>query len=144
LNFADFFALMPPDNAVTVAAGSPVQFPRDGPTNSVIVRASASTFVLPAIGIYQVTFAVTVAEPGQLILALNSGAGFVELGQTVVGRAVAASQIVGTFLINTTVANSVIEVRNPAANLLPLTITPLTGGTLPVSAHLVITQINIP
>jgi hypothetical protein len=135
---------MPPDNAVPVAAGSPVQFPRNGPTNSVIVRASASTFVLPAIGHYQVTFGVTVLEPGQLVLALDSGAGFVELGQTVVGRTVGASQIVGSFLIDTTVTNSVIEVRNPAANLFPLTITPLTGGALPVSAHLVITQINIP
>ena len=30
LAFADFFALMPPDNAVTVAVGRDVDFPQDG------------------------------------------------------------------------------------------------------------------
>ena len=33
LIFADFFALMPPDNAATVAPGSDVNFPQDGPTS---------------------------------------------------------------------------------------------------------------
>lgn len=36
----------------------------------------------------------------------------------------------------------VLTVRNPAGNAAALTITPLAGGTRPVSAHLVITQIN--
>src|SRR5688500_14279489 len=31
VQFAEFFALMPPDNASTVAAGAPVEFPQDGP-----------------------------------------------------------------------------------------------------------------
>lgn len=29
LNFADFYALMPPDNAATVAPGTDVSFPQD-------------------------------------------------------------------------------------------------------------------
>ena len=32
LGFADFYALMPPDNAATVAPGTDVSFPQDGPT----------------------------------------------------------------------------------------------------------------
>ena len=46
---ADFFALMPPDNAATVAVGADVQFPQDGPNSSAgtISRTSASTFNLP-------------------------------------------------------------------------------------------------
>ena len=33
LGFADFYALMPPDNAATVAPGTDVSFPQDGPTS---------------------------------------------------------------------------------------------------------------
>lgn len=32
LGFADFYALMPPDNAATVAPGTDVSFSQDGPT----------------------------------------------------------------------------------------------------------------
>ena len=39
LNFADFYALMPPDNSATVALGTDVSFPQDGPNSgSDIVR----------------------------------------------------------------------------------------------------------
>lgn len=37
---------------------------------------------------------------------------------------------------------SILTVRNPADNSTALTITPNAGGTNPVSAHLVITQIQ--
>ena len=44
---AEFFALMPPDNAPTVAPGTAVQFPQTGPTvGSSITRTGASTFQL--------------------------------------------------------------------------------------------------
>ena len=87
-------------------------------------------------------FQVSVNEAGQLVLTLNGGAGAVELAPTVVGRATGTSQIIGMSLVTTTVANSVLTVRNPAANATALTITPLAGGASPVSAHLVITQIQ--
>lgn len=75
--------------------------------------------IVPArIGTYQILFEVSVDEAGQLMLTLNGE----DLAYTVVGRATGASQIEGT----------------AAA----LTITPLAGGTRPVSAHLVITQIG--
>ena len=34
ISFADFYALMPPDNAATVAPGTDVSFPEDGPSSS--------------------------------------------------------------------------------------------------------------
>lgn len=138
LGFADFFALMPPDNAATVAPGTDVSFPQNGPTSgTTIARTGPSTFNLAAIGTYQVLFQVSVTEPGQLILTLNGA----DLAYTVVGRATGTSQIVGIALVQTTAINSILTVRNPAGNAAALTITPLAGGTRPVSAHLVITQI---
>jgi len=129
---------MPPDNAVTVAVGSDVDFPEDGPTSgATITRLTASSFSLGSIGTYQVLFQVSVDEAGQLILTLNGA----DLAYTVVGRATGTSQIVSMALVTTTVVNSILTVRNPVGNPTALTITPLAGGTRPVSAHLVITQI---
>ncbi len=138
--FSDFFALMPPNNSATVAVGADVSFPQNGPASlgGAISRTGPSSFALSAIGTYQVMFQVSVDEPGQLNLTLNSA----ELAYTVVGRATGTDQIVGVSLVTTTVANSVLTVRNPAGNSTALTITPLAGGTSPVSAHLVITQIK--
>lgn len=45
-------------------------------------------------------------------------------------------------IVTTTQSNSVLTVRNPAGNAAALTITPLAGGTRPVSAHLVIVQLQ--
>ena len=138
--FADFYAMMPPDNAATVSVGANVPFPQDGPASGGggIIRTSADTFLLVASGTYQVSFQVSVNEPGQLALALNDA----ELPYTTVGRATGTSQIVGTALITTPTANSLLSVRNPAVNFTALTITPLAGGAHPVSAHLVITRLQ--
>ncbi|UQD51337.1 collagen-like protein [Bacillus methanolicus] len=139
LAFADFFALMPPDNATTVAPGTDVDFPQDGPNSGTdIVRATSDSFTLSEIGTYQVLFQVSVDEPGQLILTLNGA----DLAYTVVGRATGTSQIVGMALVQTSVINSILTVRNPAGNSTALTITPLAGGTRPVSAHLIITRLQ--
>jgi len=85
-----------------------------------------------------ITLALGATEAGQLILTLNGE----DLPETVVGRATGTSQIVGMSLVTTTTVNSVLTVRNPAGNAAALTITPLAGGTRPVSAHLVITQLG--
>ena len=139
LDYADFYALMPPDNAATVAPGTDVSFPEDGPTSGpTIVRTGLSSFNLSEIGTYQISFQVSASEAGQLILTLNG----VDLAYTVVGRETGDSQIVGMALVETTVIDSVLTVRNPAGNATDLTITPLAGGTRPVSAHLVIMQIE--
>ena len=137
--FADFFALMPPDNAATVAPGTDVDFPQDGPNSGGgIARLGPDAFSLSAIGTYQVLFQVSIDEPGQLLLTLNGA----DLPYTVSGRATGTSQITGMALVQTNAINSVITVRNPAGNSTALTITPLAGGTRPVSAHLVITRIQ--
>ena len=72
MNYADFFALMPPDNAATVAPGTDVSFPQDGPSSgSGITRSGPDSFNLAEIGSHQVLFQVSVTEAGQLILTLN-------------------------------------------------------------------------
>ena len=130
---------MPPDNAATVAPGTDVSFPQDGPNNGAeIARTGASSFNLSQIGVYQILFEVSIDEAGQLLLTLNGA----DLVYTVVGRATGASQIVGMAIIETTMVDSILTVRNPAGNAAALTITPLAGGTRPVSAHLVIIQIQ--
>jgi hypothetical protein len=51
--FAEFFALMPPDNPATIAPGDDVNFPQDGPTSATtITRTGPSMFNLSAIGTY--------------------------------------------------------------------------------------------
>jgi hypothetical protein len=45
-------------------------------------------------------------------------------------------------LVTTSTINSTLNVRNPAGSATGLTITPLSGGTQSVAAHLVITQIQ--
>ena len=139
LGYADFYALMPPDNAATVAPGTDVSFPQDGPNSGTdITRLGADSFQLGPIGTYQVFFEVSVTEAGQLILTLNGA----DLPYTVVGRATGTSQIIGMALVETTAENSVLTVRNPEGTAEALTITPLAGGVRPVSAHLVIVQIQ--
>lgn len=138
-NFADFFALMPPDNAATVAVGADVQFPQNGPTSATtITRVSPSSFNLATVGSYLVQFQVSVDEPGQLILTLNG----VDVAYTVVGRDTGTTQIVGVTVINTATPNTVLTVRNPSGNSTALTITPDAGGARPVSAQLVILQLT--
>ncbi|PYZ96929.1 hypothetical protein CR205_14745 [Alteribacter lacisalsi] len=139
LDFADFYALMPGDNADTVGAGENVDFPQDGPSGAAggITRTGADTFNLEAIGAYQVFFQVSVTEAGQLILTLDGN----DLAYTVVGRATGTSQIVGLAIVQTVTENSILTVQNPTGNPTALTITPVAGGARSVSAHLVITRL---
>ena len=137
-DYSNFFALMPGDNSATVAVGAPVQFPQDGPSSGVIVRMDASSFKLPAVGTYEITWQVSVAEPGQLQLAV----GGVGLPNTVVGRATGTSQIVGSTMITTVDADSIVSVISPAGNSTALTITPVAGGASPVSATLSIRLVS--
>lgn len=139
--YAEFYALMPSDNAATVAAGAPVEFPRNGPAMGPIARLTPADFLLPSIGTYSINFSVSVTEPGQLIIALDSGGVTAELPYTAYGRATGTSQISGDALVTTTVANSSIELRNPKGNTPALTITPSAGGTQPAVASIVIQRL---
>lgn len=138
-DFAEFFALMPPDNEATVAPGVDVEFPQTvGAVNANISRTGASSFNLLPIGVYLVFAQVSVTEPGQLVLTLNG----TELAYTVVGRAGGTDQIVVESIVITTSINSILTVRNPATNATALTITPVAGGNNPVSADLVILRLQ--
>lgn len=135
--FASFFALMPGDNAATVAVGAAVQFPQNGPTSGTITRTGPSTFNVPTIGTYEVSWQVSVSEAGQLVAALNG----TQVANTVAGRATGTSQIMNSVFITTTLVNSVLDIRNPAGNAAALTITPIAGGTNAVSAWLTIKRL---
>src|ERR1700730_5368842 len=137
-NFAEFFALMPPDNAATVAPNTAVQFPQNGPMSGTIARLGAGTFNLPNVGTYRMSFSVSVTEPGQLVVSLNTA----QLPYTVYGRATGTSQIAGTALVQTSTVNSVLSINNPVGKSPPLTITPVAGGVDPAVASLVIEQIK--
>jgi len=136
---ADFFALMPGDNAATIAPGADLSFPQNGPTfGTDILRLGASSFSLISVGIYQVLFQVSITESGQLCIVLNAG----QNPATVVGRATGTSQLVCICLIKTLLPNSILSIRNPLGEAIALTMTPVAGGSNPVSAHLVITRVN--
>jgi hypothetical protein len=138
--FAEFYALSPPDNSATIPSGAAVQFPQDGPQDGsgAITRSNGSTFDLTGIGTYEVSFQVSVNEPGQLELTLNG----TEQPYTVVGRATGTSQIVGESLIRTAVTDSLLTIANPSGESTALTITPLAGGTHAVSASVVIRKLG--
>ena len=135
--FAEFFALAPPDNAATVSIGGAVDFPQDGPEDGNIQRLSQDAFVLPDIGVYRVSFVVPVSEAGQLQLTLDG----TPLAYTLAGRATGTSQISGESLVQTTTANAVIQVVNFTSSS-ALTITPLAGGTAPVASTLIVEQLR--
>ena len=135
--FAEFFALAPPDNAAPVSIGGAVDFPQDGPEDGNIARLSQDAFVLPDIGVYRVSFVVPVSEAGQLQLTLDG----TPLAYTLVGRATGTSQISGDALVQTTTANAVIQVVNFTSSS-ALTITPLAGGTAPVASTLIVEQLR--
>jgi hypothetical protein len=137
LNCSDFYALMPEDNTATIAPGTAVSFPKNGVSNSVITRLNSTQFNLPKIGTYQITFQVSINEPGQLVIVLNNS----EISSSIVGRATGTSNLIGVSLLSTTIANSVLSINNPSGNSTALTITPLAGGKKAVSAHLVIVQL---
>lgn len=139
-SYADFYALMPSDNAVAIAVGADVAFPQNGPSsNSDVIRVSASTssFTLVSIGTYHICFSVPVSIAGQLVVTLNG----VELPQGVFGRAALTSPIGGSLILTTVTANSVITIRNPAGNTAALPITASAGGASAVSSHLVVTRL---
>lgn len=110
----------------TVGTGR-VPFPQDGPALG-IARIDASSFMLPTVGTYEITFRVHTTEPGQLQLELNG----VDLAETVavnMNPTAGGHPIIGNFFITTTTPNSVVAVVNPAGNTPALTITPANGAS---------------
>lgn len=138
--FADFYALMPSDNAGIVFPGQAIQFPQNSASSGTgIFRSGTSTFILQDIGSYEIMFAVSVTEPAQLMVSLNG----TPLTYTAVGRGSGTTQIVGMSIITTSVINSTLSVINSNTSPAAITITPNAGGSglAPVSAHLMIKKL---
>ncbi len=136
--FSEFYALMPSDNTATIAAGTAIAFPQNGPTTGTIIRSNVTDFILPDIGTYSVNWQVSISEAGQLVIRING----TENASTVVGRATGTSQIMGNAIIITTLPNSILSIAHPVGNTPALTLTPWAGGTHAVSATLNITRIQ--
>ena len=139
LAFADFYALMPPDNPEDIAPGEDVAFPQTAFIgNTGIFRNDSTSFTLVEPGVYQVQFIATTLQAGQLVITLNGN----ELPYTVFGKDATTSQLTGIALINTTEEDAIITIRNPANAEDVVTLTPNAGGPNAVAAHLVILQLQ--
>lgn len=150
LGYAMFYGLTagtgnggPTDYGATVAAKTlagtgRVPFPRDGPL-SVITRIDSSSFTLPAIGTYLITFKVHTTEPGQLQLELD-GADLPETIAPNMNPTSGGHLLVGNAYITTSVPNSVLAVINPSGNTPALTITPADGSSTHANAQSITIQ----
>ena len=138
LGYADFYALMPADNAVAIAPGEDVAFPEQSFIGSTsITRTTDSSFTFTEAGIYLVLFNAAVSEAAQLVLTVDG----TELSYTVSGTDSPLSQITGLSVISAG-ENSVLTVSNPASATASVTLTPSAGGASAVSAHLTIIRLE--
>ena len=137
LNYADFYALMPTDNADPIAPSGAVEFPRIGVSDGVILQSSDTEIALTEVGTYLVSFTLPLTQSGQVVLALNG----TELPYTIVGNGGDNTQLTGMALVTTTQATDLLSLQNPSAATTSLTLTPSAGGTQPVSAHLLVLRI---
>ena len=138
LGYADFYAIMPPENAAVIAPGEAVEFPEQsfiGGTN--VTRTSDSEFTFTESGIYLVFFNAATSEAAQLVPAINT----TELSFALAGKDSALSQLSGMAII---AANDgdVLTLRNPASATSSVTLSPNAGGNSPVTAHLIIIRLQ--
>jgi hypothetical protein len=130
------------DNPLAILPGKAVHFPNPAinPYGTIQrVTGSSSDFILPANGLFEVTFQVGVQNAGELVVVLNGN----ELLMTVVGKP-GSGVIVGISIISTP-ANipSILSINNLlGAPLGGLKIDEATGAlSRPLSCHLIIKQI---
>jgi hypothetical protein len=143
LGFAQFFR-SPVAGFGTIAVDTAVPFSSDGPAFGGIIRDGAADgrFILPAAGVYDISWMVSVDEPGQLAVFLDDGAGLLFVPETMSGRATGTNEITNRVLIETTTANALIEIRNHSSSAGALTMTPNPGGTSDGTTSLVITRLK--
>jgi hypothetical protein len=148
-DYAMFYSVTP---SATTAPGANMAFPVNGPTSAGgITRLSTTTFNLAAVGTYEVSYQVsdtTGATQLQLLLvglppAVDVPVNGTVQPQSVVGRAVGATQLAGDVLITTTVPNTILAVNNPAGNANTIVQTPPDGTeTKQNAATLVIKRLS--
>lgn len=133
LDYAMFYAT-PVGGFAPIAIDESVPFDADGVamTGTGIVRdgVSDTTFILGLAGDYDISWQLSVDEPGQTAIYLEdpSPGAFVFQPETLAGRATGTNQITNRVIIRTTTAGAKIRIQNhssPAA----ITLTPLPGGT---------------
>ena len=131
------------DNPDPIEAGESIKFPSPAinPYGSIqrLSGSSASEFVLPAKGVFEITYEVTIQNTGELVIVLNG----TELSMTVVGKS-GGGQIIGMAIISTPVGvPSVLSINNPSTAVAGgLKVDEATGAlTQPLSCHLIIKQL---
>lgn len=143
----------------SVAAGSAINFPRASApavggiaiNDPGVAQTDNTEFILPSVGTYRVQWQVSIDEPGQLALFINTaptpggGGTFTQVtaasgtpGNT--GRATGTSLITGDVVFVNSVAGSVIQIRN-YSSAAALTVTPIPGGTQAQAVSLFITRL---
>lgn len=135
-SYATFYALMPTDNAITIAPNEPIDFPTTATKTNDITVTSPSVFTVTTAGNYLVMFQASTTEGGQLQLTVNN----TPIAYTTVGKAGENTQIVG-FAILPLAANDAISVINPQASTTGITLTQNAGGASAVAAQLVIAKL---
>jgi hypothetical protein len=137
-SFASFWT-EPVAGQPTIAIDAEVPFTSAGASFGGIVRngVTIGEFVLPNIGVYDISWMVSVAEAGQLALFLNG----VFQPETLAGRATGTNQITNRVLVTTTSANSIIKIVNHSSAS-ALTLTPLPGGTSAGATYLTVVQLG--
>jgi hypothetical protein len=109
-------------------------------------------FLLPSIGVYHVTWHISVDEAAQFSLWISTtanpapGGQFIDLVTALgtpghIGQATGTSQFYGDVVFRNTVAGSVIQVRNYASSGGTVTVTPLPGGTQAQAVVLIIQRL---
>ena len=126
---------MPGDNG-SVAPGSDIALPQDGPNQGTITRASPTTFTLGAIGTYRVAFAASV-DGGVVLQLILDG---VAVPAASFGKWGSGSIVSGELFITTSVANSSLTLRNTGFSYIFMT--PDYSGPSPIAAHLTIQQLS--
>ena len=132
LGYANFYALMPPDNPAPIPAGGDIAFPNDAVNTGIITRTSDTEFSALEAGTYLVYYSATFTEGAQMALTVNGA----EIAYTVVGRRDGDTQLSGMALI-TVSAGDTVTVRYPEGTGADVILTPTSGGTEPVAAQLI-------
>lgn len=155
IDWAEFYAQQdaPPfdnDNPNPIAPGDAIRFPNAG-----ISKGTGKIFIDNAIspigtalrltdpGTYQIDYSVVLAGAGQLVIALDDGAGFVEQVADYIGIA-SAGLLSEQVFITTVEPNINLFIVNPQNQTTPITLTAGAGstGNATTNARVRITQIK--
>ncbi|KAN0036390.1 hypothetical protein ACTFIV_001682 [Dictyostelium citrinum] len=151
ITHAHYYSIGEESSDEVISPGDDIQFRKEGPNSNIFeffdvsyvnverVFPSTSSFTIAIIGIYDITFFVTVEEDGGQLVFTDDD---VELDFTLVGKNIGTNQIFGNFLLNVTEPGHTYTVRSPSSNTQDLTIKTLSGGKKAVTSHLVFLQVG--